>query len=44
MNAAEVAAINESEDTLVQFEGHIDGHAFFTLVGKSQKFFAIGKP
>jgi hypothetical protein len=44
VNAAEVAAISESEDTFVQFEGNVHVNTVFTLVSKFQKFFAIGKP
>ena len=44
MNAAEVAAIGEAQDTFVQFQGNIDVHAVFTLVGTLQQFFAIRKP
>jgi hypothetical protein len=44
VNAAEVAAIGETEDAFVQFEGDIHMHALFTMVGAFQKFFATRKP
>ena len=44
VNAAEVAAISESEDTVVKFEGNVHVNTGVTLVGKFQKFLAIGKP
>jgi hypothetical protein len=44
VNSAEVAAISESEDPFVQFEGNIHVNTVFSLVGKFQKFSAVGKP
>ncbi len=44
MNAAEVAAICETEDTFVQFEGNVYMHTTFALVGTFQQFFCTRKP
>jgi hypothetical protein len=44
VNAAEVAAIDETEDTFVQFEGNVHVHTLFTLVSTFQQFFAARKP
>ena len=44
MNAAEMAAIGEAEDTLVELEGDIYVDAGFALIGKLQKFFGVCKP
>ena len=44
VNAAEVAAISETQNTFVQFESNIDVNTVFILVGTIQQFFAIGKP
>jgi len=39
-----MAAIGEAEDTFVEFEGDIDMHTVFRLVGALQKFFGVSKP
>jgi len=44
VNAAEVAAIGETEHTFVQFKGNIHVHTVFALVGPRQQFSAIRKP
>ena len=44
MHAAKMAAIGEAEDTLVEFEGGIDVHAVFSLVGALQQFFGVRTP
>jgi hypothetical protein len=44
VNAAEVAAIGEAEDALIQLEGYIHVDTVFILVGTLEQFFAIRKP
>jgi hypothetical protein len=44
MNAAEMAAIGEAEDTFIKFEGDINVDAVFSLVGTPQKLPGIPKP
>lgn len=44
MNTAELAAIGEAENTLVQFERHVDVHAFFRLIRAEKEILCSGKP
>src|SRR5207253_826918 len=44
VKVAKMAAIGEAEDAFVQFEGNIDVHAVFTLVGALPQFLAVRKP
>lgn len=44
LNAAEVAAINETEDALREFESDVDVDAGGSLIGDGKHLFCIGKP
>jgi hypothetical protein len=44
VNATEVAAIGEAEDTFVEFDGDIDMDPVLALIGTLQQFFRICKP
>jgi len=46
LNAAEMAAIGETEDAFVEFEGYVnvDASFVFGLVGFGQEFFGVGEP
>lgn len=44
MHSAEVTAIGEAQDTLVQFECHVDVNAGFAVVGSFEQLLRVCKP